>query len=253
MPNKNDFLCPTGNNVIAFCSGKGGVGKTFLAVSLALAFTKKEKKVLLIDGDLGLPNIDIFLGLSSKKKISDVLSGSAPLNQAIQSYNGMDLITGSSCTDVLVNLSKDKIMRMQEDILLLAHNYDTVFIDLGSGLSSDLQVLAHSSAKIIIVCSDELSSLTDAYVIMKKLSEVRNSSEIFIVINNIVSQKEGYEIFDTLLKICETNPTLLGIVQKDMRVEEIVQQQKSIFDIFSDMQVSDDILQIGDRLLCQKK
>ena len=56
-----------------------------------------------------------------------------------------------------------------------------------------------------------------------------------------------------IAKICETNPTLLGIVQKDMRVEEIVQQQKSIFDIFSDMQISDDILQIGDRLLCQKK
>ncbi|MGB1548089.1 MAG: AAA family ATPase, partial [Alphaproteobacteria bacterium] len=135
---------PEGQNIIAVASGKGGVGKTWLAISLAHAFAKSQKQVLLFDGDLGLANVDVQLGLMPKRDIANVIGGEISLQQAAFPFGagGFDIIAGRSGSGTLASLNGPKLARLRDDLAILSAQYDRVIVDLGAGLANSVQAFS---------------------------------------------------------------------------------------------------------------
>ncbi|MCK5444548.1 MAG: AAA family ATPase, partial [Rhodospirillaceae bacterium] len=158
-----------GQNIIAIASGKGGVGKTWLAITLAHAIANHERKVLLLDGDLGLANLDIQLGLMPKQDLGSVIAGRLTLNQAVLPFppGGFDIIAGRSGSGGLANVPPSRLQMLSEDLTLLAQAYDRIIIDLGAGVERTVRQLTANVGIVIVVATDEPTSLTDAYAFIK--------------------------------------------------------------------------------------
>ena len=233
--------------LIAFASGKGGVGKTLLAVTYAHALAEQGKKVLLFDGDFGLANIDIQLGLTPPHDLSDLITGKKALNQIVfhDSQTGLDLITGRSGHQSLINLPVEKLQQLHDDLLLLAPHYDAVILDLGTGLEKSVQLLAETASLVFVICTDEPTALSDAYAFIKRLLETAPQTDIRIIINSADSEKEGVRTFETLQKTCahflHFQPTLQGIIRRDTHVKEAVRAQQPLLTLFPNTPADSDI------------
>lgn len=222
------------NNLIAIASGKGGVGKTWLSVTLAHLCARSGKQVLLFDGDIGLANVDVQLGLTPKYDLSSVLSGKHSMKEAVTHYaeGKYDIIAGRSGSTSLATLPVEKLAILTKALGDIAGSYDHVFVDLGAGIEHNVQHLASLCARCIVVVTDEPTSLTDAYAFIKIALQGKNPPEISVVINQAATQKEGEATFHTLNKACinflQMSPTLLGVVRKDNKVKDSIRAQKSL-------------------------
>ncbi len=226
------------NNIIAIASGKGGVGKTWLAVTLSHLFARSGRHILLFDGDIGLANVDVQLGLTPQKDLSNVLSGKHPLKDVITHYpeGGFDIIAGRSGATSLATMPFEKLQGIAADLKDLQKNYDMLMIDLGAGIEQNVLHLASIAGRVIIVVTDEPTSLTDAYAFIKLTHTNKNPSEnrpdISIVVNQAATQKEGEATYSALNKAClnflNLSPPLLGIIRRDNKVKDSIRSQKSL-------------------------
>ncbi len=222
------------NNIIAIASGKGGVGKTWLASTLAHLCARSGKRVLLFDGDIGLANVDVQLGLTPTNDLNGFLAGKYSLKDAITPYAGgkFDIIAGRSGSTSLASLPLEKLDMLSKALLELKDSYDMVFVDLGAGIEQNVQTLASLAGRCIVVVTDEPTSLTDAYAFIKIALQGKSPPEIAVVINQAATQKEGDATFHTLNKACinflQHSPVLLGIVRKDNKVKDAIRAQKSL-------------------------
>ena len=178
-------LIKNGQNMIAIASGKGGVGKTWLAITLTHALAQQKLRALLFDGDLGLANLDIQLGLMPKHDLGSVIAGRLTLNQAVLTYEegNFDIIAGRSGSGGLANVPVSRLQILGDDLNLLAAAYDKVIIDLGAGVERTVRQLTQSVGTCLVVASDEPTSLTDAYAFIKVTHMERPGADIRIVIN----------------------------------------------------------------------
>ncbi len=245
----------TGRNIIAVASGKGGVGKTFLAITLAHALTLKGKKVLLFDGDFGLANIDIQLGLAPTHDIAGVLTGTVPMNAAVThcAAIGCDVLAGRSGTGSLSSIPLSRLQLLRDDLLLLAAHYDTVIVDLGAGIEKTVRLFAGTAQNALVVCTDEPTALTDAYTFVKIMTETAPDTTLKVVINSADTLKEGERTYQTLHKACQnflcTAPTLAGIIRRDTRVKEAVRTQTPLLTAFPESEAAKDILTLANTLV----
>ncbi len=225
---------PRINNIIAIASGKGGVGKTWLAVTLSHLFARSGRHVLLFDGDIGLANVDVQLGLTPQRDLSSVLSGRHSLKEAIIRHEegGFDIIAGRSGSASLAALPVEKLKIMAGDLIELQKNYDFVVIDLGAGIEQHVQYLASMAGRCIVVVTDEPTSLTDAYAFIKITQNNQPAPDIGIVVNQAATQKEGEATYHALNKACvnflNLSPPLLGIIRRDNKVKDAIRSQKSL-------------------------
>ena len=222
------------NNIIAIASGKGGVGKTWLSATLAHLCARAGKRVLLFDGDIGLANIDVQLGLTVTHDLNGVLAGKYTLKDAITPYaeGKFDIIAGRSGSTSLATLPLEKLEKLCTALVDLSGSYDHVFVDLGAGIEQNVQTLASLASRCIVVATDEPTSLTDAYAFIKIALQGKNPPEIGVVINQAGTQKEGEGTYHTLNKACinflQTSPLLYGIIRKDNKVKDAIRAQKSL-------------------------
>ena len=221
-------------NILAIASGKGGVGKTWFAITLAHLMARSGRRVLLFDGDIGLANVDVQLGLTPKKDLGSVFFGKARLKEVITHHEegNFDIIAGRSGTASLGALPVEQIRSIKQELLMLVGDYDHVIIDLGAGIEQFVQFLSSVADKCLVVVTDEPTSLTDAYAFIKLCTTQPSMPEINIVVNQAATHKEGETTYGALNKACtsflKVSPPCLGIIRKDNKVKESIKTQRSL-------------------------
>ena len=221
-------------NLIAIASGKGGVGKTWLSVTLAHLIARSGRSVLLFDGDIGLANVDVQLGISPKRDLSGVLSGKYTMKEIITPYRegGFDIIAGRSGSNSLATMPMERLAEIAGQLVDLQNDYDFVMIDLGAGIEAHVQYLASIASRCIVVVTDEPTSLTDAYAFIKIAQAHEPKPEISIVINQAATQKEGQTTYSAINRACmnflHISPPLLGIIRRDNKVKDSIRSQTSL-------------------------
>ena len=220
-----------GRNVLAIASGKGGVGKTWFAITLTHSLVREGKKALLFDGDLGLANIDIQLGLMPKHDLGGVIAGRIGLRDAVTPFpdGGFDIIAGRSGSGSLANLSVTRLQALSDDLIQTGKTYDKVWIDLVAGVDQGVRQMTSLANTVIVITNGDPTSLTDAYAFIKITHLARPKTDIRVVVNMAKDRKEGEAIYNKLLKACEgflkISPPLLGVIRNDPRVSECIRSQ----------------------------
>lgn len=243
------------DNLIAVASGKGGVGKTWFSVTLAHALAKSGQKVLLFDGDLGLANVDVQLGLMPKRDLNDVIRGRLGLDRVVQRFEEgpFDIIAGRSGQASLSALPSQRLALLRDQLLEVAAQYDVVIADLGAGVDRTVRLFSASSACTLLVTTDEPTALTDAYAFIKLGAAAGVSRNINIVINMATSITEGEKTYKTLLKACENflrlSPPLMGLIRQDARVKECIRSQTPILNRTPNAEAAMDVEKIAKRVM----
>jgi flagellar biosynthesis protein FlhG len=241
--------------IIAIASGKGGVGKTWFSITLCHALASMKKRVCLFDADLGLANADIQLGLMPEKDISHVVNGQATLDKVITRFEqgGFDIIAGRSGSGQLATLPASRLSEMRASLSELAkNNYDHVVIDLGAGIERSVRAMAMEADTFLIICTDEPTSLTDAYTFIKVSLADKPDMDMRIVCNMAHTKLEGEKTYNTILKACKGflkyAPPLAGIIRRDRRVSEAIRHQTPILIRFPNTEAAVDVLGLARNL-----
>ena len=218
------------NNIVAIASGKGGVGKTWLAIALARALAASGQRVLLFDGDLGLANIDVQLGLSPRHDIADILAGRVAAQDAVACHaQGFDILAGRSGNAALASLPETMLSALATIPALLADRYDTVLLDLAAGMDATMRRLASAAGAMLLVATGEPTSLTDAYAVLKRLARECPALEPAVVVNMAGSLAAGRATHATLARAAAQflarRPPLAGIVRRDPAVPAAIRRQ----------------------------
>ena len=246
-----------GQNMIAVASGKGGVGKTWFSITLAHALSSFKQKTLLFDGDLGLANVDIQLGLMVNDDLGSVIAEKKTLNQVVSHSDKTrcDIIAGRSGSAGLASMPIGRLQILGEDLSLLAHGYNKVILDMGAGVEKSVRILSSLAEKIIVVCTDEPTSLTDAYAFIKIMSMQYPKSRLYVVVNQANSVREGERTYETLLKACRNflkiSPPLLGVIRRDTRVRESIRSQMPLLSRYPTSEAAEDVLAIAKKLITE--
>ncbi len=238
-------MTPAGR-VIAIASGKGGVGKTWLSITLAHILAGQGARVLLFDGDFGLANIDIQLGLTPTRDLSDVASGRFGLSDAITSYAGPDgagpafgILPGRAGASVLSGLTVAALDAMLTSLRAL-DAYDTFLLDLGAGIDRITRRLAAWADTLLVVTTDEPTALADAYAVLKLHARDRlvlgssddTAADTRVIVNQAASLGSGERAYATLAKACTNflgwTPPLAGIIRRDPSVSDAIRRQTLI-------------------------
>lgn len=221
-------------NIIAVASGKGGVGKTWFSITLAHLFARSGRKTLLFDGDIGLANVDVQLGINPPRDLGQVFSGKASMEEVVTHYEAgkFDILAGRSGSTSMAGLGAARMMPALEQLVGLAQKYDHIIIDLGAGIEQHVQVMSAIASKVIVVVTDEPTSLTDAYAFIKLTTARENAPAVHVVVNQAQSQKEGETTYATLNRACTNflkfSPPLLGVIRKDGKVKDAIRSQTSL-------------------------
>jgi len=243
--------------IFSVTSGKGGVGKSFITTNLATTLAKQGKKVLVADCDLGLANIDIMLGINPTLTLKDVVFGTLHLKDVIvPTKGGFDLIPASSGVREMAQLLFEKIQMIKE-MLLEIEGYDIILLDTGAGISEVVLQFNLLAEQNIIVINRELTSLTDAYAMVKVMYQVFSSQSFSIITNNIKDEKEGSGIFKNINTICQR---FLGfplhylghVVQDDAVGKAILKQEMAVL-AFPQSRISANFSQIAKAILVFQK
>ncbi|MBI2234891.1 MAG: MinD/ParA family protein [Micavibrio aeruginosavorus] len=240
-----------GHNIVAVASGKGGVGKTWFSITLSHALAKMGKRVLLFDGDLGLANVDVQLGLMPRRDLNDVIRGRLGMDKVTQRFEdgGFDIVAGRSGQASLSALPSQRLMLLRDQLLEVADKYDVVIIDLGAGVDRTVRMLSATATRTLLVATDEPTSLTDAYAFIKLGNAAGMSKNIGIVVNQAPSAMEGEKTYKTLLKACENflrlSPPMVGMIRHDPRVKETIRHQTPILTRSPNTEAAEDVEKIA--------
>lgn len=228
--------------IISIASGKGGVGKTWFASTLAAAMGARGHQTLLVDGDLGLANIDVQLGIAPESDLVDVISGESSLETSVcpmiggVKKGGFDVVSGRSGSGALSALTTDEITNLCSGIISISLKYDTTIVDIAAGLERPTLRLASLADDTLVVVTDEPTSLTDAYAFIKMVRLAKPLAEPRIVVNMANSQSAGMRTYEAISKSCLTflnyAPPLAGIIHRDKCVPDSIRKQKPIAQAF---------------------
>ncbi len=216
--------------LIAIASGKGGVGKTWLSATLSRALVQAGRRVLLFDGDLGLANVDIQLGLMPARDMTGVISGGRSVAECAVSYpaGGFAVLAGRSGSGALASLDPAALDRLLTALATEA-SVDDVVLDLGAGLDRAVRRMAAASSTLLVVATEEPTSLTDAYAVLKLAAADRPGGDVRVVVNQASSPAAGQRTYATLARACTTflgrQPPLAGIIRRDPKVPDAIRRQ----------------------------
>ncbi|HHK74830.1 MAG TPA: cobyrinic acid a,c-diamide synthase [Rhizobiales bacterium] len=229
----------SGPSLIKIASGKGGVGKTWFSITLAQCLALTKRKILLFDADLGLANADVQLGASARYSLADVISGQIALNGATQNVGGnsrgegnIHLLAGRSGSGALSELNLSEINRLRRGLVLASAQYDRTIVDIGAGLDRTVTSFCALPGMTLVVITNEPTSLTDAYALIKLLVLRDPTSDIRIIVNMARNSRDGEQAYASLHRACEAflnySPPLAGIIPQDEKVPDAIRRQTGL-------------------------
>lgn len=219
--------------VFAVTSGKGGVGKTNVVANLATALARQKRRVLAIDADLGLANLDLFLGVTPKCTLADFFSGAASLDEVVvANRDGILLLPGASGTREITSLSRDQKRALLTELDVMSHELDLVLVDTGSGISDVVTYFTSAAQEIVVVVTPELASITDAYALIKVLASAHGRKRFAILANNVADPAQARRLFDTLsgtaLRFLNASLDFLGWIPRDPQLLLAMAQARTV-------------------------
>ena len=219
--------------VIAVASGKGGVGKTNVSVNLSVSLTKLGNRVLLMDADMGLANVDIMLGLQTKYNLSHVLKGEKSLIEVmVDAPGGFKIVPATSGNSRMAQLSQAENAGIINAFSEIDGFLDVLIIDTAAGIADSVVSYCRASQEVVIVVTDEPASMTDAYALIKVLNREHGLTNFQLLANMTRTEKHGIELHKKFSKVCENfldvSIDYLGTIPFDHDLREAIQKQSPV-------------------------
>ena len=223
--------------VITVTSGKGGVGTTSLSVNLAIQLRRLGKRVVVLDADFGLANIEIMLGIRPQYNLADLMFRGKSMNDIVTyGPEGIGFISGGSGINEMASLTRDQVFRLIQKMAELDQQADVIIVDTGAGIGDSVLEFVAASAEVLLVAAPEPTSITDAYALLKSLN--RNSSYkpgktvVKMVANQVRGNNDADELFDKLgivvNKFLNIDIEYLGSVPYDANMQRAVMRQEPL-------------------------
>lgn len=239
--------------VITVTSGKGGVGKTNITINLAIALSEQGYRVIILDADFGLANIDVLFGIIPKYTLLNVIRDEKSIME-ILSDGPMNtrFISGGSGVEDLVKLDKQEVLKFVEKMALLDKLADIIIVDTGAGLSENVMSFIMAADEVLLITTPEPTSITDAYALIKMVSNRDKTKKIRLVVNRTENSDEANDVLNKLVLVAEKFlgislvPT--GYIMHDDAVIKAVKQQKPFFISFPKSQAARNIREISAKM-----
>lgn len=240
--------------VIGITSGKGGVGKTNLSVNLAISLAQRGQKVLIIDADLGLANVDILLDETPGATLHDVVSGRKTLDEVIMdSKHGISILPGASGVAEMVGLDLQQRMRLLNAVDGLEDRFDTLIVDTPAGIGSNAAFFASAVQEVLVVATPEPTSMTDAYAMIKVLNKSHGVDTFGLVLNQVTSVAEAQDVYMRLNAITSRFLSVMvelhGWLPLDPAVRSAVMVQKPVVIQYPNSPYAMGVKKLAERLL----
>ncbi|MCX7966540.1 MAG: MinD/ParA family protein [Syntrophorhabdaceae bacterium] len=239
--------------IIAITSGKGGVGKSSIVTNLAYILGTKNKKTYIVDADLALGNIDIFLGMVPKFNIKDLIEGKKSINEIIvDGPNGIKIIPATSGIVELSNLTEE-----QRNILMFSlqelDGYDFLLVDTPAGISSNVVYFNSISNEIFIVVTPDPASIADSYAVIKVLCNKTGRKDFNILVNMAKDEQEALGVYKKILSVSDqfldVYLDFLGYIPLDVNIRQATKKQKLWVEYFPETQATKALIKICNRLV----
>ena len=239
---------------MAISSGKGGVGKTNLVANLAVALARRGQRVIVLDADLGLANLDTLLGLHPKATLRHVVHGECSLSEVlVTGPNGIRLVPASSGFEDMTNLGAAERLHLLEQVDALDEDFDVLLVDTAAGLSSNVTFFTTAAQETLVVVTPEPTSLTDAYALIKVLSTRYAEQEFGILVNMAHTDEEADRTFAHLSRVAsrflDVSLRYMGHVPYDRELPEAVRRQQAVLDLAPGCSASRAFDALADRVL----
>jgi flagellar biosynthesis protein FlhG len=227
----------SGVRVISVTSGKGGVGKSTVVVNLAVSLANQGKRVLVIDADLGLGNIDLMLGLKPVHTMNDVFNGAKRLADIIvEGPGGIRIVPAGSGVQKFTALDSQERLLLMDELESLEERFDVFIVDTESGISENVTYFNVAAQEILVVVSPDPTSIADGYALIKLLATVHQERRFMVLVNLATDSGEGLRVFDKLSQVTsrflDISIDYMGCVVRDDRLQDAVRQQKPVVDLY---------------------
>jgi len=244
--------------VLCITSGKGGVGKTNLTANLAYALAKLGQKVLVLDADLNLANVDVLLGLTPQWNLHHVLTGEKSLQEVmIAGPGGIQILPGSSGILELANLTETQKLYFLSEMEELSQQIDVMLIDTAAGINDNVIYFNLAAQERVVLLTPEPTSLTDAYALIKVLSTRHDVKRFSIVVNQAESEREALAVFRQISLVCDQflgtlSLDFLGHIPYDKKLVAAVRSQRLVLEAFPEALSSGRLNAIARQFLASK-
>lgn len=241
--------------VFSVTSGKGGVGKTNLSVNLAAVLSSMGKKVVLVDADLGLANVDVLLGLTPQKNLFHLFHEGASLRDILYpTPYGFSILPASSGMSEMLTLSTGQKLELLEAMGDLEDELDYLIVDTGAGINDNVLYFNLASQERLVVLTPEPTSLTDAYALIKVLKLTHGVEHFKVCVNNTPDPRKAREIFSCLYQACDrflsgVSLDLAGVVPRDLSIREAVVAQKPFWNLNPDAPASKGVWDLAQNIV----